>query len=342
MAITKNPLERYRILDNLLSNVHKRYTLDDLLEKVNEVLEERHGASYAIERRQLFKDIAFIESESGYAATIVRDYSAGKKPFYYYEDPAFTINDKPLSDKDLKDLRSAMEIIGSVEGIAQFEWMQDFVAKFKSSEIENTEGKKYILYDDNLDLKGREYIKVLFQLIYNKRVLSVSYKSFVSDKKETIIFHPHFLKEYNNRWYVFGWHEKVNNFTNLALDRIEGIKELKKKFNDCNINAIEYFDDFYGVTRLIKSIENVILKIDKNLVPYIVTKPIHQTQKGPELLPDGNSVIRLNLIPNYELETLILSHGEKIEVIEPKSLREAIAQRIKSAYTKYQKRKKSN
>ena len=50
---------------------------------------------------------------------------------------------------------------------------------------------------------------------------------------------------------------------------------------------------------------------------------------------EKHSIITLDLIPNYELEALIFSYGDNIQVIEPKELREKIAERISNLFEKY-------
>lgn len=78
----------------------------------------------------------------------------------------------------------------------------------------------------------------------------------------------------------------------------------------------------------------MILKISESLWPYIETKPIHGSQK----IINRNEEyvdIELELILNYELESVILSHGEKIEVLEPLVLKYKIKSRIEEAFRNY-------
>ncbi len=67
--------------------------------------------------------------------------------------------------------------------------------------------------------------------------------------------------------------------------------------------------------------------MNNSLLPYITTKPIHGSQKVKDK-GATYTVISLQLIPNYELESLILSYGEGLEVLEPQPLRRRLADRI--------------
>ena len=79
----------------------------------------------------------------------------------------------------------------------------------------------------------------------------------------------------------------------------------------------------------------IILKIDRELWPYIKTKPLHGSQKVKQETNEF-TLIQLELHLNYELESLILSRGEAIEVIEPVELRAKVKKRIQQLLNKYE------
>jgi predicted DNA-binding transcriptional regulator YafY len=78
----------------------------------------------------------------------------------------------------------------------------------------------------------------------------------------------------------------------------------------------------------------VELIFQKEQAPYIQTKPMHPSQKVKQL-EDGRLQVRLHLIPNYEFVSQLLSFGEKVEVVAPKSLRMTIKKRLKDALDQY-------
>ena len=53
---------------------------------------------------------------------------------------------------------------------------------------------------------------------------------------------------------------------------------------------------------------------------------------------ETNTIVTLDLIPNYELESLLLSYGDKLKVLEPVSLKNKIADRVKNLYKNYWKK----
>ena len=65
------------------------------------------------------------------------------------------------------------------------------------------------------------------------------------------------------------------------------------------IDFNEYFEDIIGVTIPNDLVENIILKIDRTLVPYITTKPLHGSQKIKEI--DNNFEVHLKSVTSYFL-----------------------------------------
>ena len=91
MATNKNALIRYKVLDNCFRNTGRRYFIDDLISECNKVLTEIDLSFNGISRRQIFDDISFMESAEGWSIELMK-YRDGKKVFYRYLDPAFSIN----------------------------------------------------------------------------------------------------------------------------------------------------------------------------------------------------------------------------------------------------------
>ena len=184
-------------------------------------------------------------------------------------------------------------------------------------------------YEKNPFLTGIENLSVLYNYIVNKQVLKISYQHFTQGEMVHIM-HPYYLKQYNNRWFLFGITEQNKEvLTNLALDRIANIELADTPYiPNTSFDFEEYFDDVVGVSvPRSGEPEKVVLKISEKQYPYIKTKPLHPSQAE---LDKDNRIIQLDVFLTWELESLILSYGDDIEVIEPISLRERIQKRVKN------------
>ena len=334
MATNKNAVLRYNTLDKCFSNFGRKYYFEDILEKVNEVLSEFDPDSTGIKVRQLRDDIRFMKSDAGYSAPIValRD---GHKAYYRYEEKSFSINNSPINATEAEQLRNAISILQRFEGAPQFEWLNEIGPMLSSQFGLNNNTRKVMSYDTNIDYSGYNKIMPIFNAIVNRRVLSIEYAPFnkVSYKMN---FHPYYLKQYNNRWFVFGLNERLNiPRWNLALDRIKSITECSVSYVDSDIDWDDHFFDIIGVT----TPENnepmeVELIFTSEQANYVFTKPLHPTQKAKQL-DSGELEVKLNLIPNFELEMTLLSFGEKVKIVQPHGLKKRIMERLETAAKQY-------
>lgn len=333
MATNKHALIRYKTLDKCFRNIGRRYKFSDLLDEVNNAL-HYHNQSEGIGVRQLRDDIKFMRSELGYSAPIETQRD-GNFYFYIYEDLNFSINNSPLNAAEAEQLKEAISILQRFEGAPQFDWISDIGPMLSNQFGLSKEPRKVISYDTNIDYTGYGYIPELFEAINNRTVLKIYYEPF--DKPAFYLtFHPYYLKQYTNRWFVIGLNSELKISTwNLALDRIKQIEPTNLDYIDTNIDWEEYFEDVLGVTvNNSKKPEEIELLFTKEQANYVRTKPIHASQKH-KTLETGELHVRLYLIPNYELETKLLSFGEKVKIIKPEYLKKTIKFRIEAAMRQY-------
>lgn len=335
MAVSKNPLIRYKILDKCFRNPYKRYFIDDLIYSCNEVLMEIDQDSKGISRRQILDDIAFMESSEGWSIDLIR-HRDGKKVYYRYEDTAYSINNMPLNEVEINQLQSAMQILNQFTGMPQFGWVKEILPKLQQG-ISTTDSNNQVMsFDSNQYLKGIEHLSVFYNAITFKTALDITYQDFKSENPYHIILHPYYLKQYNNRWFLFGLNEKLGVISNYALDRVINVTEasINYKENDV-INFDTYFDDCIGVTIPGKSKpQKLQIEISKELWPYIQTKPIHGSQKIKKIV-DAITTIELNIIVNFELVSLLFSYGDQLKVLTPTNLSEQLKNKALSLVEKY-------
>ena len=131
------------------------------------------------------------------------------------------------------------------------------------------------------------------------------------------------LKEYRNRWFLFGSRADDMKIFNLALDRIVDIQPCEgETYRDNPEFGEDYFDDVVGVTkheRLTK--ETVRIWADNKQASYILTKPMHASQRVVEKCRrDGSMIFEIDVVVNYELEALLMGFGAGVKVLAPQSL----------------------
>ncbi len=335
MATNKHAIIRYQTLDKCFRNPGRKYFIEDLVEACSNSIYEFTGNDLGIKRRQILEDIKFMESEQGWNIPLdrIRD---GHRVYFRYEVNNFSINNQPLNENEEKQLKEALTTLSRFKGMPQFEWIDEISARLDSGLGLSHNADKIIEFDQNNFLKGLEFITPIYNAILYKKAIEIEYISFKQEATQKFVIHPYFLKQYNNRWYVFGKNDSSEFIINLALDRIKAIEDSKINYIlNTTVDFNEYFEDIVGVSLSNDdSIQNITLKVSNQVLPYIKTKPIHGSQKLKEQ-GVSHALITLDLIPNYEFESLILSYGEGMEVILPESLRLKIKKRIELTLYNY-------
>mgnify|MGYP002647485614 FL=1 len=324
---------RYRILDRCFKSKTRRYTFEQLLEEVNDALAEKYGVGVTVSVRTLRNDIKELRDSVFHGAPIETELAEGKQRYYFYSDPDYSIYNSELSEEEAAKLQSAFDILSQFRNNPEYANVATAL-----SEIEYTFGltpnrENLISFGANEQFKGLEHLSELINLTVNHKPFNIIYKDYNNVIDETIV-HPYFLKQYNNRWFLFGLNVGKNKLSNYALDRIEKISPSEAKFIPNNrIDYSKWFDEVIGVTvddRV--AVEDVILKFHPDRFKYAVTKPLHHTQ---ETIDEANCTIRIRVRPNRELNQQIFSFGPDVEVLAPVSLRDAIAKKIEENYKKY-------
>ena len=339
MPANRNALLRYQVIDKCLRNRGRRWTWKDILDEVNEALLADNPKSNGIGKTTLYEDLKSIEYKI-YNLEIEK-IKEGKTTYLRYANPNDSINSQPLSENETKQLKAAIMVISRFKGLPQFEWIHEIVPILESKlgliETEN----EIISFESNLDYTGAKHIPTLYNAIQNKRVLKLAYQSFRSSFPTEIEIHPQYLKQYNSRWFIMNFIDKWGNKPQInALDRIVEIEESKTKYRTIkDFDWEDYFADMVGVSRPdSKPVEVKILIVDEAEASYINTKPLHQSQRKLKKV-EGGYETSIFVIPNIELEKLILSFGENLKILTPVSLKEKLKSRIDKLNQHYSEKK---
>lgn len=325
MPVNNNALLRYRVLDRCFKNKHRNYTIDDLLDEVNENLIDLTGKG--IQLRQLRVDIQKMRERLMFDAPIITEQFDGKRCYYRYSDPNFSIFKSELTDEDLLKLRSTIEMLGKYRGIPANAWLEEVISSLEYRFGVKSNSDNLVSFGQNEQLKGLEYLSGIIDSTINHQPLEIEYKTY-SDKVIIYIIHPYFVKQYNNRWFLIGLDNNTGKMPNIALDRILKLKQSNIKFiQNSTIDFKTYFNDIVGVSIPKDEVkkEHIILKFTKRRFPYVVSKPIHSSQ----MIVDGDEcIIDIFVRPNRELCQQIFSFIPDIEVVSPLDFRSLIKGKI--------------
>lgn len=269
-----------------------------------------------------------------------------RKKFYIYKGE----NSDPLSDiinlRTVNSLKEFWFFCKNSSGFIPEIWFEYFFKNTRQLlDIKDNkkEGKSYIFSEIDRGLKNFELLPYLYEVIQDKKILKIKYKFL---EKEELIFHPHLLKEYNGRWFLFGHAvglEPEFGF-NLPLDRILEKPEIVKNnqiFHSAPTDFyINFFKDIVGVTHDDNwpQVEEIIIRVrNYRMFNLVYTKPFHSSQKVTRDYDKEQKYgeFKVAVKINNEFVGRILQLGAGIEIVSPPHVRELFKQRISNMMALY-------
>jgi predicted DNA-binding transcriptional regulator YafY len=190
--------------------------------------------------------------------------------------------------------------------------------------LNTTERISQYIHFEKRHPQGTENFNGLLHAIRNKLVIKFTYYKFWNEKVSERIIEPYALKEFRNRWYVVGKDLSDTQIKSFGLDRLSDLNITKKSFKPSGFNVNEYYRNCFGIIAPnADSPSEVILSFIPFQGRYIKSMPLHESQ---QILIDNEEELRIKLkvFITEDLIMEILSHGERVKVIEPKSLVEDI------------------
>ena len=330
MPQNKNFQKRITILDECFSSRTGHFTLERLIDVVSEKLD------VSVSRKTIQNDIKYIRETIENKKSAKIDFDAypvfiprlfdGKKTIFKYSDVNLSLGNQLLSKTDQEQLEETLSILSRYRHHEDFSWLDEMFPRIKTAfNLVHEDYNGLISYQSNRDYSGQSWVGKLYNLLLIKKILIIEYKGFKDDSSYVRRIHPYHLKQFNNRWFLFGWEESEHytGITNLALDRIQDVTETIEDIVPNTIDWGDFFDQMIGV-----SVEpnqepiDLKLKFSAKRIPYVITKPIHgASQRLDKTDPERRTII-LNLLPNNEMYQAILSFGSDVEVLGPIEVKE--------------------
>ena len=184
---------------------------------------------------------------------------------------------------------------------------------------------------------GVENVQPILEAIDKKKGIECDYYSF---NKKTIKHHtliPYFLRTWEQRWYLVA--EPINHIGRLslfALERMENVTLTKDKMlPSTNIDIEDFFDGCFGINHSDdQKPERILIKVYDAQVDYVRNLPIHESQNEIEITEDW-SIFEYRVVPCFNFYQQLLWHREKLEVLEPESVRDEMKKILQAVIENY-------
>ena len=186
---------------------------------------------------------------------------------------------------------------------------------------------------------GHQFLTRIIGAMRDGLVLEMSYARYSDEEPYTTWLHPYFVKVFGQRWYVVGPTGRHPDTPHVyALDRVLSLLETSERIvYPSGFDPEAFFADSYGIFRGDGPAEKVILKAGERLAKYLRSLPLHASQielsaaeaarMGYSSAQEPGAIFVLRVVPTLDFIQYLLSQGDELEVLAPKSLRADVARR---------------
>lgn len=180
-----------------------------------------------------------------------------------------------------------------------------------------------ILFFEKRKSAGLDNLEGLVYAIKNNKTVSFQYTKFWNTGAERKVLQPYALKEFRYRWYLLA--TNANNeetvIKSYGLDRIADLEIHKKTFTRIEFDFDSMYENSFGIiSSPDKQPQKIILSFCRDQGKFVKSLPLHRSQK---IVKDDAKELRIQLllIPTYDFYQELMTHFERVKILEPESVR---------------------
>ena len=167
-----------------------------------------------------------------------------------------------------------------------------------------------------------------------RRKLLVRYRSLSSNRTAQRTLHPYHLFNHRGDWYVAGWDEARKQVRIFALHRFRRATLTTASYEvPPGFRFEEYMADAFSIQKGDKPV-TVRIRFAPRQARWIRERRWHRSARVQEGL-DGSLVLNLTIAETSEILRWVLQFGSEAEVLEPPSLRAAVAEQLAASLATY-------
>ncbi|MCU0242251.1 MAG: WYL domain-containing protein [Vicinamibacteria bacterium] len=180
--------------------------------------------------------------------------------------------------------------------------------------------------------KKKDIIEALIDATLHQRRARMVYFSYHSKEKKTYTIDAYRVLYYHGGLYVYAFTKEHGEVRTFAVERIEKIEVLEQEFEmPRDFDISDYTRGAFGIAG--GRAEPVELIFDKEVGSYIRERVWHESQVMQDG-PDGTVIVKMNVVPGWELRSWIKGFLPYVSVIAPATLKAKIAHDLSEAAAK--------
>ena len=172
-----------------------------------------------------------------------------------------------------------------------------------------------------------EYFQLISQALLTRKCLSMVYYNRSDDSQTSREISPQRLIYYRDNWYLDSWCHLRRALRSFSVDAILKLEVGQEAATDIDEAILDReLESGYGIFSGVETRE-AVLRFSPRLARWVSRERWHPQQKG-EYDESGFYLLRIPYSQDTELIMDILRHGADVEVLQPKSLRQKVIDRI--------------
>jgi len=260
---------------------------------------------------------------------------------YYKFIDTFRLGDIPFTADEVLALVFSEDLLQSLKGTVFHDSIQSAIHKIRTGLgpeltdfMENLGTAFHVFPEPHKDFsESSEVIQILNRALLTRCSVDMKYRSAHAKNSNDRLFDPYRIWYKNGGLYAIGLDHRSQELRTFAIDRIVDAKQTNIKFNvPSDFDFDSYVESSFGIVA--GPTARVKICFEPEVALMIQEKIWHPSQTFYHE-SDGRLILTMRVSESKELQNWILSFGKEAEVLEPKTLRNAISSIFSIASKRY-------
>lgn len=290
---------------------------------------KQHGIE--VSERTVGRDIEYLKDRL--QAPLKYDFV--RKGFYYTEQ-TWSLPSLSLSEGELFAVLVASQVLKQYQGTPIAGKLEAVFEKIASALPDKMRLNPALIYNrfsfTNPPAKpvSEKIWTAIVNGLTNQRSVKIAYKAMESAKEKERLIDPYHIANLQGEWYVFAFDHRAEDVSQFAIPRINEATTTEKGFEmPEDFDPEKYLTNAFGRFATNEAAEQVRLRFDKEVAPWVLEREWHPKQKVKKL-SDGGVELTFPVAKNglFEVFRWVLSWGRHVRVIDPLRLREMVEDEV--------------
>jgi len=261
---------------------------------------------------------------------------------YYRFVDSFKLGDVPFTADEVLALAFGEDLLRGLEGTVFHDSIQSALVKIRaglgpelSTYLERLgESFRVLPGPHKRYIQSKETVQVLSDAVLSRRTVRMRYRTGRTRTESERELDPYRVWYRAGGLYVIGHDHQSGEIRTFAVDRIQEIEATDAKFEPADdFDFDDYTASSFGV--IVEPATRVRIRFEPRWSTYAEEHTWHPSQEV-ESLPDGRTLLTMEVGGTAELRSWVLSFGDGAEVLEPPELRAEVLQELRAAASRYE------